>query len=137
MPRRTRVREAGVPLLDCTVHKSDGVVWASCSGEFDSVLTPELMDVLLAAARANQHRLVLDLSDVSYLLSLGLGQLFALAETLRRNGGALILVCPPGDINRLLAISGVRRMGNPMTLHDNLDAGLSFARGGSTHDSLA
>ena len=121
--------------FDCQIHHSDGVSWASCAGDFDCVLPTDVRETLLAAARVNQHRLVLDLTDVSYILSLGLGQLFALAEILRRNGGALILVCPPGNVARLLQVSGIDSSATSLRMYESLQTALSAvspARGSSS-----
>lgn len=83
----------------------------------------------MAAADSAQHRLVVDLNGVSLLQSTALGQLFGVAATLRQRGGALALVSPPGDVARLLRLSGLSEASVHLRVYSNVEAAVEALTG--------
>jgi anti-sigma B factor antagonist len=77
------------------------------SGEVDVAtaekLTAELEDAILASDGA----FVIDLSAVEFLDSSGIGALLRARGVLGRADRALVLVCPPGPVRRVLSLAGI------------------------------
>ncbi|GGZ25942.1 anti-sigma factor antagonist [Streptomyces inusitatus] len=85
-------------------------------GELDLVSSPEVRREVHAAVAAGHREVVLDLSDVLFCDSSGVGVLIAARRLLHSCGGRLRLVLPdrgPAEgshVNRVLGALGVRRL---------------------------
>ncbi len=89
------------------------------SGEMDLVTSPELRQRVHGAVAEGRHRIVLDLSEVVFCDSSGVGVLIATRRLLRSCQGRLRLILPAQGIadnahahhvNRVLGALGVRRL---------------------------
>jgi anti-sigma B factor antagonist len=98
-----------VPLLDLHVTASGGVIVVEVGGEIDVASAPELRDCLNQTIDAGSRRLVVDLRQVSFIDSEGLGVLVGAKRRLRGPGrdGSIQLVCADGLVVRVLRISGL------------------------------
>jgi anti-sigma B factor antagonist len=76
-------------------------------GEIDLFTAPDLKQVLTEAIESGQHRLVIDLSDVSFLDSTALGVLIGAVKRLRSRGGALAIVNTEPSIAKTFEITGL------------------------------
>lgn len=84
-----------------TVITSEGEIDVSSVGAF--------RDALSEAARAGADRLVIDLSEVSFIDSSGLGALVDAQNQLRRDERQLVVVAPSGTAAAvLLELAGLR-----------------------------
>ncbi|KPI08859.1 anti-anti-sigma regulatory factor, SpoIIAA [Actinobacteria bacterium OK074] len=100
------------------VTGTDNGGWAvlTVAGELDLVTSPELRRRVHAVVADGRHRLVLDLSDVRFCDSSGVGVLIATRRLLRSCRGRLRLILPDeygnegAHVNRVLAALGVRRL---------------------------
>lgn len=85
-------------------------------GELDLVTSPTVRQSVHDAVAAGRHDVVLDLSEVLFCDSSGVGVLIAARRLMRSCGGRLRLVLPPpgagegSHVNRILAALGVRRL---------------------------
>jgi anti-anti-sigma factor len=78
-------------------------------GELDLHAARELKPVLDGAAEAEHPLLVIDLSDVSFIDSVGLGSIVQAHQRLRRQGRAVRVVAPKGSAAAVLMdLSGLR-----------------------------
>jgi anti-anti-sigma factor len=103
-----------------TLNMNEGVRgdWAvvSVSGEMDLVTSPELRQRVHDAVADGRHDLVLDLSDVLFCDSSGVGVLIAARRLIRSCRGRLRLILPAqgavdgSHVNRVLGALGVRRL---------------------------
>jgi len=94
--------------LKVDVELLDGdVVLVRVGGEIDMSTTPELVDTALHAAESGPSRMVVDLSDTSFMGAAGLHVLEQLQETLRHRGGDLAVVAPGGIPLRVLEVTGM------------------------------
>ncbi|AWT43889.1 MULTISPECIES: STAS domain-containing protein [Streptomyces] len=92
--------------------------WAvlQVSGELDLVTSPVLRQRVHDVVAAGRHDLVLDLSEVYFCDSSGIGVLIAARRLLRSCRGRLRLVLPDGGsvegshVNRVFGALGVRRL---------------------------
>jgi anti-sigma B factor antagonist len=102
--------------FDIGVEHAAGVPVISVSGDVDLYSAPELRDRLAGFADDGARRVVLDLSRVTFLDSMGLGVMLGAKKRIVANGGDLELVVSTHDIRRLLEITMLDRI---FTLHDS------------------
>jgi anti-sigma B factor antagonist len=76
-------------------------------GEIDLFTAPELKSALTEAIEAGKLRLVIDLSEVSFLDSTALGVLIGAVKRLRSRGGALAIVNTDTSIAKTFEITGL------------------------------
>ena len=92
------------------------------AGEVDLYTAPKFHEVLLQGIDQGAHRVVIDLSAVTFIDSTVLGVLVHGAKRLGPDGGVLHLVCGPGGVQRLLEISG---LAGAFAIHATLDEALA------------
>ncbi len=86
------------------------------AGELDLVTSPVLRQRIHEVVAEGRHDLVLDLSDVFFCDSSGVGVLIAARRLIRSCRGRLRLILPAGGaeegshVNRVLGALGVRRL---------------------------
>ena len=76
-------------------------------GEIDLFTAPDLKQVLTDTIEGGAHRVVLDLSEVSFLDSTALGVLIGAVKRLRSRGGALAIVNTDASIAKTFQITGL------------------------------
>lgn len=92
----------GTQLLSVTVHQPDHAVFvAQVAGEVDMLTGPPLEDHLNTLLATRPERLVIDLSQVSFMGSTGLSVLIAARNTAAEQGTALQL---SGTSRRAVAV---------------------------------
>ncbi|MEV7099576.1 STAS domain-containing protein [Amycolatopsis sp. NPDC051045] len=95
-------------LLRVTAHHSDGAVVLAAAGEVDLLSAPVLGNEVTAALADAPELLVIDLSEVSFLASIGIT---ALLDARREAGAATrVRVVAPEDsvVNRTLRLTGLQ-----------------------------
>ncbi|MDQ1629013.1 MAG: hypothetical protein QOI54_2757 [Actinomycetota bacterium] len=96
---------------------------ACLDGELDLSNVPTITRELAASVPNTALRLVLDLSEVAYMDSAGLGMLYTLGRQLRDRQQALTLVVPrEAMIRRVLEVASV---GSIATIYDDQEAALA------------
>src|SRR6267378_1014264 len=102
---RASTAEPGAGLSIAAAETVDGVR-LELSGELDLASAPQFERALARAMRAHPARLVLDLSDLSFLDSCGLRELLGAQRACEEAGCALTLIA--GDpARRLFELTGV------------------------------
>lgn len=76
-------------------------------GEIDVSTAPELRERLLAVAQAGNNTVVVDLSDVTFLDSTGLGVLVSGLKRFRASEGDLRLVVTGRSVTKVFEITGL------------------------------
>jgi anti-anti-sigma factor len=100
---------------DLRIDYHGAVAVVTLMGEVDVVQAHALRERLLGAVRNEDHALVVDLSEVTYLDSMGVSLLFELAERLAERQLRLAVVLPDGGlVERVLKIVNV---GSVAALH--------------------
>jgi anti-anti-sigma factor len=100
------------------VDEAEDGVWTvlRVTGELDIMTSPEVRQRVHEAVAGGRRELVLDLSEVFFCDSSGVGVLIAARRLLRSCQGRLHLILPAGGsedgshVNRVLAALGVRRL---------------------------
>ncbi|MHC0434064.1 STAS domain-containing protein [Streptomyces sp. O3] len=102
--------------LKVTEGRQSGWVVVRVSGEMDLVTSPMLRQRVHNAVADGRRDLVLDLSEVQFCDSSGVGVLIATRRLIRSCQGNLRLILPArgaedgSHVNRVLAALGVRRL---------------------------
>jgi anti-sigma B factor antagonist len=84
-----------------------GAPGAAVRGEIDVAAVPSLESALDDMIRNTAGAFVLDLCDVDFLDSSGLGVILRARALLARENRALAIVCPPGPVRRLFEVVGI------------------------------
>lgn len=79
-------------------------------GEVDAFTAPKLRQEMISCVERGMNRLAVNLADVSYLDSTGLGVLIGALRRSRENNGDLVLICPNVRITRIFEITGLARI---------------------------
>ncbi|MGZ4202796.1 MAG: STAS domain-containing protein [Thermoleophilaceae bacterium] len=102
-------------------YKEDSVV-IRLQGEVDLYAAPELKDHVNRAIESGKTKLILDLSEATFIDSTTLGILVSGMKRLRPRGGMLAVLCPDPTMARIFDITGLNRM---FSVHDTLDAAMA------------
>jgi anti-sigma B factor antagonist len=79
-------------------------------GEVDLYAAPELKRHVDGAIRRGKRRVILDLSDATFIDSTTLGIMVGGMKRLRPAGGALSVICPNPGMAKLFEITGLNRV---------------------------
>ncbi len=97
----------------------DGVSVIRITGRLNMVAAPELRDVVANAVASGAARLVVDLSDVEFMDSSGLGALIGALKITRQAGGDLRISAPGEQVSMVLQLSNVDRILKPYRSTDD------------------
>lgn len=93
--------------LSAEISGLDGVPVISVHGEIDLYTVPEFRDALQECTQRKPHVLIVDLTDISYIDSAGLGALLSAYRTLAENKAKLYVISNPHSpgVRRVLEIT--------------------------------
>ena len=106
--------------MSVTIRRYEKPPWTvlSIGGDLDVVGAPDLRQAVVAAVAEGSRLLALDLSELDFVDSFGIGAVVGALKRLRQRGGDLALVCPSSRIRRVFEICDLDRI---LTLHDSID----------------
>lgn len=111
--------------LSIHVHVAEGMNVFALTGSMDLATSPTVRAALTEASERGDHKLIVDLSNVDFLDSTGLGALIGAQRRAREFDGDVRLVAKEGQIVRLLRITGLMRIFNVYpTLEEALKDGM-------------
>jgi anti-sigma B factor antagonist len=93
--------------LTCSVSHGPGYVVVSVAGEVDASTEQAFRDGLASVLADGTQRVVVDLGQVTFMASAGIGVLMGARRVLAEGGGMLVLAAPHGDISQVLTMTGV------------------------------
>jgi anti-sigma B factor antagonist len=93
--------------VETTIDGRAGIVAAD--GEIDLASTPRLREALSDHLAAGRTHLLINLCEVTFMDSTGLGVLVGAGKKATGLGGSLRIVCDNPRLLRLLAITGISR----------------------------
>jgi anti-sigma B factor antagonist len=82
----------------------------SLGGEVDLYTAPELKQELHRLVGDGATRLVIDMSDTTFVDSTTLGVLLSVVKRVRPEGGTVVLVCPDRNVRRIFEITLLDRV---------------------------
>ena len=107
--------------VEVDVSERDAHAVVTVRGEVDLATSPRLRDTLVDLTDADDPNVVVDLDDVGFIDSTGIGVLVGGVKRARSHGGDLSLVCTQRRILKVLEITGLLQV---FTVHRSLDDAL-------------
>jgi anti-sigma B factor antagonist len=104
--------------LSFSTRETDGILVVDVAGEIDVSTSPKLRERLVELAGTGAHRLVVDLEDVDFIDSTGLGVLVGVLKRMRARDGSMSLVCSQEGLLRVFRITGLEKV---FTIHRSLE----------------
>lgn len=106
--------------MSVTIRRSEQPPWTvlSVGGDLDVVGAPDMRQAVVTAVAEGSRLLALDLSELDFVDSFGLGAVVGALKRVRQRGGELALVCPSSRIRRVFEICDLDRI---LALHDSVD----------------
>jgi anti-sigma B factor antagonist len=114
--------------VDYTVTDDD-IVRLELSGSLDVASAPKVRDLLIRLIGEGHHRLVLQMSAVDFVDSIGLGVFVGTVHRLRPHDGVLVVAAPSAQTRKVFEITQLVRV---IRLYDDTDAAIQALRGGDT-----
>jgi len=93
-------------------HQNDKEIFVNVTGEIDAYTAPKLREELLPLAEGKNKVITVNLKDVSYMDSTGLGVFVGLFKQLNKNEGELKLVALSDRLKRLFELTGLSKIMN-------------------------
>lgn len=93
--------------LSVRSHRDDDVHTIALAGEMDLANAPEVERELIRAEATNATKIVIDLSELTFMDSTGIRLLITAHARARTDGDRLVLIRPPARVFRVLCIAGV------------------------------
>ena len=97
----------------------NGATVLTVRGEVDIYTAPRLRERLIELVSQGRHQIVVDLEQVEFLDSTGLGVLVGGLKRVRSHDGDLSLVCTQSRILKVFEITGLDKV---FTIHGTVDA---------------
>ncbi len=99
----------------------NGVVLVKLTGRLDLQGAQEIDLPLSGITSSPTSSVLVDISGVSFLASLGLRSLLSAAKAMSRRGGKMLLISPKPNVMEILEVSGVSSL---IPIFQDKDAGL-------------
>lgn len=106
----------------------DGIVSMRLSGSLDVATAPEVRDLLIRLVDEGHHRLVLEMSGVTFVDSIGLGVFVGMVHRLRPHDGSLTVAAPSAQTRKVFEITQLVRA---IPLYADADAAIDALRRGN------
>ena len=117
--------------LRVDVADREGYALVTVAGDIDVTTASTLREPLHELVEQRRHHHVIDLREVTFLDSTGLGILVSDHKRLRDRGGSLHVVCAPGLVSRVFRLTGVDRVVPLAESLDEAEAALAAAKDAS------
>ncbi len=121
MPRSVALGRSHVDLT-LTTRETDGKTIVAVGGEIDVYTAPKLRDKITELVAGGAYDLVVDMHDVEFLDSTGLGVLVGGLKKVRAHDGSLQLVCNQDRLLKIFRITGLAKV---FVIHDSADQALA------------
>jgi anti-sigma B factor antagonist len=107
--------------LSLETRHEDGHTIIEVGGEIDVYTAPKLRECIVDLVNRGNYHLVVDMEDVEFLDSTGLGVLVGGLKRVRAHDGSLRLVCTQERLLKIFRITGLTEV---FAIYDTVDAAL-------------
>jgi len=107
-------------------HARDGIEVIDVRGEIDIYTAPRLRELLIDLVSKGSYQLVVNLDEVGFLDSTGLGVLVGGLRRVRAHDGSLDLVCTQQRILKILKITGLTEV---FGIYQTVDQAIAARKG--------
>jgi anti-sigma B factor antagonist len=104
--------------LGIDVRRVDSHAVVDVKGEIDVYTAPKLRENLIELVSEGSYDVVVNLEEVDYLDSTGLGVLVGALKRVKAHDGSLSLVCTQDKILKIFKITGLTKV---FEIHDSVD----------------
>ncbi len=108
--------------LTLTTREADGKTIVAVGGEIDVYTAPKLRDKITELVGRGSYHLVVDMQQVEFLDSTGLGVLVGGLKKVRAHDGSLQLVCNQDRLLKIFRITGLAKV---FVIHETADEALA------------
>jgi anti-sigma B factor antagonist len=108
--------------LTLTTREADGKTVVAVGGEIDVYTAPKLRDKITELVGHGSYHLVVDMQQVEFLDSTGLGVLVGGLKKVRAHDGSLQLVCNQDRLLKIFRITGLAKV---FVIHETADEALA------------
>jgi anti-sigma B factor antagonist len=108
-------------------NHSDQITHVALRGRLDTTAVGDVELKFTGYTVPSGKPLLLDMSEVTFLSSLGLRMLLTVAKALDRRGAKMVLLSPQPLVRDILSLSGFDQL---IAVHDNEGTALAFLKGG-------
>ena len=106
--------------MELRVHeRENGIRQIELNGKLDIDGTNQIETQLAQACAGENLRILLDLSGVSFLASIGIRLLTLTAKSIVSQGGKIVLLRPTPDVHHVLDVTGIPAM---IPVHDDFES---------------
>ncbi|HEY0541262.1 MAG TPA: STAS domain-containing protein [Actinoallomurus sp.] len=113
--------------LEYTVTEDD-IVCVVLAGSLDVATAPQVRDLLIRLIDEGRYRLVLELSGVDFVDSIGLGVFVGVVHRLRPHDGSLAVAAPSPQTRKVFEITQLVRV---LPLFDSLGSAVEAVSSGN------
>jgi anti-sigma B factor antagonist len=107
--------------------RDDDIVCVALAGSLDVATSPKVRDVLIRLIDEGRYRLILDMTDVDFVDSIGLGVFVGVVHRLRPYDGSLAIAAASAQTRKVFEITQLVRV---LPLFDTVDAAAAAISGG-------
>jgi len=107
--------------LSLQTREVDSRTIGSVGGEIDVYTAPKLRDKITELVGDGHHQLVIDMENVDFLDSTGLGVLVGGLKKVRAHEGSMELICSQDRLLKIFRITGLAKV---FTIHESESAAL-------------
>jgi anti-sigma B factor antagonist len=104
----------------------DGIEVIDVAGTIDIYTAPRLRELLIDLVSTNSYRLIVNMDQVEFLDSSGLGVLVGGLKRVRAHDGSLDLVCTQERILKIFRMTGLTKV---FGIHETVDQAIAAAKG--------
>ena len=108
--------------LTITTREADGKTIVAVGGEIDVYTAPKLRDKISELVATGSYDIVVDMHEVEFLDSTGLGVLVGGLKKVRAHDGSLRLVCNQDRLLKIFRITGLAKV---FVIHETADEALA------------
>ena len=108
--------------LSLETRHEDGHTIIEVGGEIDVYTAPKLRDKITELVAGGVYDIVIDMEEVEFLDSTGLGVLVGGLKKVRANSGSLQLVCNQERLLKIFRITGLTKV---FPIHSSVDEAVS------------
>jgi anti-anti-sigma factor len=88
-------------------HRADNIAHICLVGKLDPYATQTMGDRFRAETASHQGPVIVDLSGVTFVTSLGIGLIIDCADTVQKRGDHMVLIPPGGHAHEVFRKTGV------------------------------
>ena len=107
-------------------YNKDGIEVIDVGGEIDIYTAPRLRELLIDLVSTDNYQLIVNMDQVEFLDSTGLGVLVGGLKRVRAHDGSLDLVCTQARILKIFRITGLTKV---FGIHETVDQAIAAKKG--------